>query len=154
MLHLLFFAGIKFVFMKEALVFGKRASSNWLRKQRVWLDVKNKTYKNEETVFGVSFGNWKKLPALDYILIFKTVYVKCEACHLEDFEDEAKGIYQVSLVHHKSRKIIIHESKNKEEVFALATRIGAELNLPVRDSASNRRKAVWIKRETIQMPVS
>lgn len=128
------------------LIQGKRASSNWIRKFGVLLDTQNKTYKKQETFFGIHFGEWKILPIIDYILIFKTLYVKCETCTIEDIDDQ--GIYQLSFVYNKNRKLIIHESNNKQEVFKLAKNLAQEFKVSMRDSASNRRKAIWLSSQS------
>ena len=75
---------------------------------------------NYESILGLRSGQWKPLPKSEYILVFRTVYVKCEACSLEEFEKENRGHFQVSLINHQ-RRTIIHESKSSKEVFALAS---------------------------------
>jgi hypothetical protein len=132
--------------MKDHLIKGNRAGSNWLRKSGTVLDLEKGLYMQFESILGLVSGIWKTLPSSDYILIFKTMYVKCEDCNLEDFEKDFKGYYQISLVY-KQRRLIVHESKNKEEVFDLANKLSALMNLPVRDSASDRRQPKWLNRK-------
>ncbi|HQQ95211.1 MAG TPA: hypothetical protein PLQ93_11695 [Bacteroidia bacterium] len=129
--------------MKADLIKGMRAGSNWLRKSGILIDLENKKYFEYESIFGIKSGVWKKLPDIDYLLLFRTVYVRCEDCSLEDF-DKGKGHYQLSLVH-KQRRIIVHESKNRQEVFDFATRLSKQLQLPLRDSATNRRAPQWLQ---------
>lgn len=126
------------------LINGQRAGNNWLRKSGTLLDLDNGRYMNYESIAGIRSGTWKVLPKIDYLLLFRAVYVKCEACSLDEFEDEKRGHYQLSLVH-KQRRIILHESKNKEEVFALARKLSGLMKLPVRDSASKRQQPKWLE---------
>lgn len=90
------------------------------------------------------WGEFKPLPQLNYVLVFKNVFAKCEACSIDEFENNPHAYFQVSLVHNKNRRIIVHETKNKEEAFAMAQQLGSHLHLRIKDSASNRREAVWL----------
>ncbi len=131
--------------MENGIIHGNRAGSNWLRKSGVLLDVKNAKVMNYESILGLRSGEWKPLPKPEYILVFRTVYVKCEACSLEEFEKENRGHFQVSLINHQ-RRTIIHESKSSKEVFALAQELAQIYGLPIRDSATNRQKPQWLNK--------
>lgn len=86
----------------------------------------------------------EKVPKPDYVLIFKTLYAKCEACELEDFENGNGSVYQLSLVHHKTRRLIVHESKDKKDIFEKAKFLAEHYQLRIKDSATNRKSPVWI----------
>jgi hypothetical protein len=131
--------------MENEIIHGHRAGSNWLRKSGVLLDVKANRFMAYESILGLRSGEWKPLPKPEYILVFRTVYVKCEDCNLEEFENVHRGHFQVSLIN-KQRRTIIHESKNKQEVFDMAKRLSEIYQLPIRDSATNRQKPQWLKR--------
>ena len=130
--------------MENQIIIGKRASSNFFRKMGTQLDSQNGLYKAYESVFGMKSGSWKKTPTFDYILLFKTLYIKCEGCVPEDFEDGHGAVYQISLVYNKNRKLIVHESKEKEEIFALAEKLKSFYHIKIKDSASDRRNPKWI----------
>ena len=129
--------------MEEQIIIGKKASSNLFIKTGTLINLEKLLYKAYERVFGIDSGTWKALPKLDYILLFKTLYIKCEGCTLEDFDNDEGAIYQISLVYNKNRKIIVHESNIKAEVFELATKINSFLKLKIRDSATDRRNPKW-----------
>lgn len=128
--------------MKEEIIIGKRESSNFFRRMGTLLNLEKGEYKLYENSFGFSSGEWKTLPKIDYILLFKPLYVKCEGCAAEDFNKES--VYQISFVHNKNQKLIIHESDSKEEVFSLAEKLSTFFKLKIRDSASDRRNPKWI----------
>ncbi len=130
--------------MENHIVVGTRANSNFFRKMGTHLDLEKGLYMNYESVLGMTSGSWKKNPKFDYILVFKTLYIKCEGCVPEDFDDGHGAVYQVSLVYNKHRKLIVHESKQKEEVFALAEKLKSFYHIKIKDSASNRRNPKWI----------
>jgi len=130
--------------MKTDIIIGKRASSNFFRKMGTALDLENGLYKAYESFLGMTSGSWKKAPKFDYILVFKTLYIKCEGCVPEDFEDGSGAVYQVSLVYNKNRKLIIHESKNKEDVFSVVERLKSFYKIKIKDAATDRRNPKWI----------
>lgn len=108
------------------------------------INLEKRLYKLYERTLGTPSGTWKLLPKLDYVLLFKTLYIKCEGCSLEDFDNDKGAIYQLSLVYNKNRKIIVHETIVKNEVFSLAEKLSNYFNLKIRDSASDRRNPKWL----------
>jgi hypothetical protein len=130
--------------MKTDIIIGKRANSNFFRKLGTLLNLEEGLYKVYDNVFGIKSGTWKKLPKFDYILLFKTLYIKCEGCSPEDFENDKGAIYQLSLVYNKNRKLIVHESKIKDDVFELAEKLKSFYHIKIKDSASDRRNPKWI----------
>jgi len=130
--------------MEDTIIIGKRASSNFFRKMGTQLDLQNGLYKAYESVLGITSGSWKKTPKFNYILLFKTLYIKCEDCVPEDFDNGHGAVYQVSLVYNKNRKLIIHESKDKAEIFSLAEKLKQFYHTKIKDAASDRRNPKWI----------
>jgi hypothetical protein len=130
--------------MENHIIIGKRASSNFFRKMGTQLDLEKGLYKAYVSVFGLTSGDWKKAPKFDYILLFKTLYIKCEGCSPEDFEDGHGAVYQLSLVYNKNRKLIIHESKQKNEIIILAEKLKSFYRIKIKDAASDRRNPKWI----------
>lgn len=123
---------------------GKYAASNFFVQQGLVLDTDKKCYyKSNKIVKLVSVkDSCKKLPKLDYVLLFRTLYAKCEECSVEDFENSS--VIQLSLVYNKNRKLIIHESKNSNEVIEIAKQLAQELHLKIKDSATDRRNPKWL----------
>ena len=130
--------------MNTLIIKGRRANSNFFRKMGTLINLEQGLYKTYESVFGFTSGTWKKMPKFDYVLLFKTLYIKCEGCSPEDFENADNSIYQLSLVYNKNRKLIVHESKIKEEVLLLAEKLSSFYRLKMRDAASDRRNPKWI----------
>lgn len=131
--------------MTTVLTGTRKAINNWLRQFKTFIDLENKTYKIQESLLGIfKWGNFMPLPKLNYVLVFKNVFAKCETCSIDEFENNPHAYFQVSLVYNANRRIIVHETKNKEEAFAMAQQLSSQLQLKIKDSASNRRAAVWI----------
>jgi hypothetical protein len=128
------------------LIIGKRdALSNWIRQFVTIIDIEKKAYKLQEGLFGLfKWGTFKPLPKIDYVLIFRSLFVKCEACSIDEYENNPNAYFQVSLVYNKNRKIVVEETKNKEEAFTLAKEIASGLKTKLRDSATIRGKSTWL----------
>jgi len=119
-------------------------ASNFFVQQGLTLDTDEKCYHKSNKIVKLFTINepCKRLPKLDYILMFRTLYAKCEACSIEDFENSS--VVQLSFVYNKNRKLILHESKNFEEVKLMAEQLAKEFKLRIKDSASDRRNSKWI----------
>jgi hypothetical protein len=128
------------------IIKGKRKGiSNIVSQFVTFIDLEKRMYKIQESLFGIfKWGDFEPLPKIDYVLVFKQFFAKCEVCEIDEDKDNAYSFYQVSLVHHKNRRIIVHETKNKEEAFNLGKEMALALQTRVRDSASVRGKSVWI----------
>ncbi len=123
---------------------GKYGGSNLVWKRGIIVDLTQKTFTKFEKLFAVlKFKeSAKPLPKVDYILLFRTLYNKCQSCAVDDF-DNASTI-QLSFVHDKNRKLIVHESKNINDMKKLALQLADALNVKVRDSATDRRHPKWM----------
>lgn len=130
----------------ELELHGTYSASNFFIKRGVKLNLRAGYYQLSTKIlhlFSV-FSKQIKLPKPEYILVFKTLYAKCEACEIDDFENGNGSVYQLSLVHHKTRRLIVDEGKNKEEIFQKAYLLAQHYHLRIKDSASNRRQPVWL----------
>lgn len=130
----------------ETLIKGSRkAVSNWLRQFKTFVDFQTHTYKIQESLLGIfKWGDFEPLPPINYILVFRNVFVKCEGCAIDEFENNPSAYFQVSMVYNNNRRIIVHETRNKEEAFNMAYTLSRELKIRIKDSATDRRQAVWI----------
>jgi len=131
----------------ENLIIGKRnAVSNFLRQFTTIIDVEKRVYKIQEGLLGVfQWGTFKPLPKIDYVLVFRSLFAKCEACAFDEEEDNPNAYFQVSLVYNTNRRIIVHETRKKKDAFDLAEIAASGLETRLRDSATNPRKGVWLK---------
>lgn len=123
---------------------GKYAASNFIVQQGLILDTDKRCYIKSRKIFGMFdiSEKCKPLPKLDYVLLFRTLYAKCEECSMEDFE--TSSLIQLSLVYNKNRKLIIHEGKNMKESLEKAKLLSDTYGLRIRDSATDRRKPKWL----------
>jgi|GEM_PF-670365 len=131
--------------MKGLIVGKRKAISNFFRQFTTFIDIEKKMYKLEEGLFGIfRWGNFQPLPKIDYVLVFRSFFAKCEACAFDAENDNPNAYFQVSLVYKSNRRIILHETKEKQEAFELATETALSLKTKLRDSATNPGKSVWL----------
>ncbi len=125
---------------------GKYEASNWFLKRGIILSLKDGCYKTVQRLLGVF--KWEsscnRLPEANYILLFRTFYVKCETCSVDDFESGKGSVVQLALVYGKNRRLVVHESNSIDEVKQMAFAMAREMGLKIRDSATNRRNPVWL----------
>ena len=121
----------------------RKALNNWLRQFRTFIDLENKVYKIEESLLNIfKWGKYEPLPQLNYVLVFRSFYAKCETCSMDE---NADTYYQISLVHNHNRRIITHETKNKTEAFTFAENLARGLSLSIKDAASVPGQSTWKK---------
>lgn len=131
--------------MKNLIIGKREAVSNWIRQFSTIIDIQKRAYKLQEGFLGIfKWGKFEPLPKIDYVLIFRSLFVKCEACSIEEYETNPNAYFQVSLVYNKTRRIVVEETKNRQEAFALAKIVAAGLNTRLRDSATQRGKSSWL----------
>lgn len=125
-------------------IVGKYAASNFFLRQGLILDTEKRCYTKSNKIISLFTVNeaCKNLPKLDYILLFRTLYAKCEPCEMEDFENAST--IQLSLVYNKNRRLIIHESNNFNEIRKMADELALSFDLRIRDSATDRRNPKWL----------
>ncbi len=125
-------------------IIGKYAASNFFLRRGVILDTDKKCFTKSNKIISLFtfYEDCQRLPKLDYILMFRTLYAKCEPCELEDFD--TTSMIQLSLVYNKNRRLIVHETRNFQEIKELAKQLSDVFNLRVRDSATDRRSPKWL----------
>lgn len=126
------------------LIKGKYIASNFILRQEVELDLKKKCFSKFTLLFSfIKFRHaCEPLPKVDYVLLFKTLYSKCESCRVYDVDKY--GVIQLSLVHNKNKKFIVNESADLENSKLLAHQLATALQVNIRDSATDRRHPKWI----------
>lgn len=123
---------------------GKYAASSLALKQGIIIDLAEKCYTRFIKLFGIfKFKQASApLPKVDYILLFKTLYNKCQACATDDFDNS--DLVQLSFVYDGRKKLIVHESTDFTYIKQLAQQLAAELHVSIKDSATDRRNPKWL----------
>jgi len=122
--------------VSSLVISGKReALSNWIRKFSTDVFPESGKYGLNESVLGIF--KWTKkltLPKIDYVLIFRHVFAKCENCSVDSFENNIHAYFQVSLVHGRNRRIVVHESKNKQSSLDIGNALSQALHVQLKDN--------------------
>jgi hypothetical protein len=126
------------------MITGNIMASSVFFRQQMQVDLEKRQYRLVKHLFGLFTirDEWKKFGKIDYVLLFRTLYAKCETCTAEDFE--RSSVIQLSLVYNKNRRLIISEGSDLVEMKRTGLKIAEELKLKVRDSATDRRNPVWV----------
>lgn len=123
---------------------GDYANASLALKQGIVIDTGSNSYFTFNKLFHLlKFKNASRpLPKVEYILLFRTLYNKCQSCSVQDFENSST--IQLSFVYNKNQKLIVHESNDIQYMMKLAKQLAAELKVRIRDGATDRRNAKWI----------
>jgi len=123
---------------------GKYGGNGLFIKRRIVVDLSKKSFTKIDRIFAVLKLKdvAQPLPKVNYILMFRTLYNKCQSCSIDDFDNSST--VQLSLVHDDNKKLIVHESGNIDEIRNLAKQLAAELNVKIRDGATDRRNPKWL----------
>ncbi len=126
--------------MQQSLITGRReAISNWLRRFTTTVDPEKKLFRESESLLGIfQWGNYKTLPKIDYVLVFRNHFAKCEACTFDEQEDSSSAYYQVSLVHHKTRRIVVQETHSLDKALQMAKSLSASLQVGLKNGVQKR----------------
>ncbi len=125
----------------------RKGISNWMRQFKTIIDTKKMLFKEEEGLFGIfKWGEFRPLPVIDYVLVFRQFFTKCETCTFDENDVDNTSYFQVSLVYKKNRRIIVHETRSKQEAFGMATNLSQSFLVPIRDSATRRGESSWVKK--------
>ena len=123
---------------------GRYAASNFFFTQGISVDLENRCFRRlfRYLSFIKKRTRCMPLPKTSYVLLFRTLYAKCEACSVSDFDNS--GLVQLSLVYGRNRRLILNESDNKKLLFDQAMTLAQRLGVKVRDSATDRRNPRWM----------
>ena len=96
------------------------------------------------TSFGPQkFGNWEKLPEIEYISVFKTTITHSVTSMTGNPTYQSSKVVQVNLIYNGRQKLLIYQGKNLEKAFGIAKSISNELNIDIWDAT--KRDQDWFK---------
>lgn len=97
------------------------------------LDLDSKTYRNIQSIFGLKFGKWQPCPEFDYISVFKTKEKQTVnvATATTTFTND---VIVVNAFYNRNKHITFYKTDNKEDAFAIASKIQLILDVPIHDA--------------------
>lgn len=105
------------------------------------INFNNKTYRSFKSIFGFTFGQWKPLPNIEYISIFKTTEVTTVWAGSASTNVSSRVI-KVNLFYNTNQKIEVYNTHNVDEAFKKAKEIAAVLNINILDATTKDSK--WV----------
>jgi len=113
----------------------------FLKKEGIEIDLRTKKYRNINSLFNITFGQWKDFPKIEYVSVFKTtqttrVWVSTASTNITE-----KTI-KVNLFYNTNQKIEAYETKDLDDAFNIAKEIAAALNIDILDATE--RESKWL----------
>ena len=114
------------LFIIALIVFSKRG---------IEINARRNTYRDIRSIFGVNIGLWKKLPAIQYISVFKTT----QKSRIRVITAEAIGkfpVYKINLFYKGNKHLEVYVAETSEEAFDVANTLSQFLEAPVHDATN------------------
>ena len=113
----------------------------FFKTEGIEIDLKNKKYRNINSLFSVTFGQWKDFPKIEYVSVFRTtqttrVWVSTASTNITE-----KSV-MVNLFYNTNQKIVAYETKDVAVAFKRAKEIASALNLDILDATE--RESKWL----------
>jgi hypothetical protein len=106
------------------------------------LDFKNYRYRDGGFIGNVCFGQWKKLPEIKYISVFKVTMASSVAGLSNTKVHNRQETIKVNLIHGRNKRLTVFQTYDTKEAFSAARTIAQELDLRIYDATSPNRK--WL----------
>ena len=100
----------------------------------VEIDLENKKYRNALFIGDYPMGNWKDLPEIKYISVFKTIIVSGVTGRSGASVTSREKVILINLIHGKNQQITVYKTEVKEDAFEKAEFLATKLNLRIYDA--------------------
>ncbi|WP_089886702.1 hypothetical protein [Kriegella aquimaris] len=100
--------------------------------KRVFFDLDTKRYKVQHSVGPVCVGQWKTLPEIDYVSVFRQP------------KSDGHYIFETNLWYQKNKHFNIYESVDPELAFAMGKSVAQKLNIDLLN-ATTPNNYFWVK---------
>ncbi len=98
------------------------------------LDINGKKYRKLYSIFAINFGNWKSLPSIEYVSVFKTIK-KSRARVVAAEANLGFEVYKLNLFYNRNQHLEVYITDEKEDAFKVANHIAMVLDLEVFDAS-------------------
>ncbi|WP_044400766.1 hypothetical protein [Lacinutrix sp. Hel_I_90] len=105
------------------------------------IDLSSKTYRTFHSLFGFRFGQWKTLPDVEYVSVFKTAEINTVRS-LGAEANVKSDIIQLNLFYNRNQKITAYRTKDEDDAFKVAGEIAQILNIDILDATQAESK--WL----------
>jgi hypothetical protein len=104
-------------------------------REGIEVDLNGKRYRKIYSIFDLSMGAWKRLPAIEYISVFKTK----KKSRTRGISAEASLdfiVYKLNLFYSRNKHIEAYVSDDKVDAMSVAQHIATVLNLEIYDATN------------------
>lgn len=99
------------------------------------VEVFENRYRNLYSVWGVTVGNWKPLPDIEYVSVFKTVK-NYRARVITAEANMGKTVFRINLFYQTNKHITVYETDTKEDAMHKANGLAKALEIEVYDATT------------------
>ena len=100
------------------------------------IDVFNKRYRNLNSLWAVTWGNWQPLPEIEYLSVFKTTR-KTRARVIAAQALVGTEVYRLNLFYETNKHITVYEGETKEDAMQKAAGLAKELEIELHDATGD-----------------
>lgn len=104
-------------------------------REGVEVDLNGKRYRKIYSIFDLSIGSWKKLPAIEYLSVFKTKK-KSRTRGISAEASLSFIVYKLNLFYNRNKHIEVYVSDDKEDAMSVAKHIATVLELEIYDATN------------------
>ena len=97
------------------------------------LDLNGKRYRKLYSIFAINFGNWKSLPPIEYVSVFKTIK-KSRARVIAAEASLGFEVYKLNLFYNRNHRLEVYFTDEKEDAFKIANHIALVLDIEIFDA--------------------
>lgn len=105
------------------------------------INLATKEYREIFSIFGIVFGKWKTLPALEYVSVFKTKE-NSRVQGLGASANFSNPIIKLNLFYNTNRKIEAYSTEDEEDAFKVARYLADVLQIDILDATTRETK--WL----------
>jgi hypothetical protein len=105
------------------------------------INLLNKKYRTVISLFSLTFGQWKDLPEIEYVSVFKTTQSTTVRAMTAETTVKNK-VVKVNLFYNTNQKIEAYVADNTDDAFEIAKQIATILNIDILDATE--RESKWL----------
>lgn len=105
------------------------------------INLEAKMYRELYSIFGISFGKWKALPALEYVSVFKTKE-NSRVRGMGASANFSNPIIKLNIFYNTNKKIEAYSTVDEEDAFRVARHLADVLQIDILDATERETK--WL----------
>lgn len=105
------------------------------------INLRDKTYRELQSIFGIRFGKWKPCPDFEYVSVFKTT--ESQTVNVVSASTKLQSeVILLNLFYNRNKHLTFYKTDNKEDAFKAANHFKLALDIDILDATENEKK--WL----------